>query len=135
VALANFELGQARALQVLRDKDGEARIGQLAQLVTQWAPALLVLGLPLDREGREQAQSRRVRRFAVLLSARLGLPVVLHDERWSTAAAEADLRAAGQSTREVAQRGDAEAAREILQGFLDARQAQRARLAAPWTGE
>ena len=135
MAIASFELGAARPLQVLRERDEEARITSLARLVEDWQPVLLVLGLPLDREGAEQAQSRRVRRFAARLERRFGLPLVLHDERWSTAAAEASLRAQGGTARVLARDGDAEAAREILQGFLDACISSRAAGAAvPRTG-
>jgi putative Holliday junction resolvase len=121
VALGSFELGNARALDVLRQADEHARVEALARLVVEWAPTVLVLGLPLARDGGEQAQSRRVRRFAQRLAQRFGLPVVLHDERWSTAAAEAALREEGGSNRDLVRNGDAAAAREILQGFLDAR--------------
>ena len=121
VALGSFELGNARALDVLRHPDEAVRIEALARLVDEWAPALLVLGLPLATDGGEQAQSRRVRRFARRLELRFGLAVILHDERWSTVAAEASLRAQGASNRELERHGDAAAAREILQGFLDAR--------------
>ena len=121
VALGSFELGNARPLDVLRHPDETTRVEALARLVAEWAPTLLVLGLPLARDGGEQPQSRRVRRFAQRLEQRFGLPVVLHDERWSTVAAEATLRDHGASTRDLARNGDAAAAREILQGFLDAR--------------
>lgn len=120
VAIASFELGSPRALAVLRERDDAGRLDALARLMAQWQPVLLVVGLPLARDGGEQPQSRRARRFAALLERRLALPVVLHDERWSTAAAEAELRAAGADARTLERLGDAEAAREILQGFLDA---------------
>ena len=118
---------------MLRQGDETARLDALARLVDQWAPVLLVLGLPLDREGGEQAQSRRVRRFGTTLQSRFSLPLVLQDERWSTASAEATLREAGAGARELARRGDAEAAREILLGFLDACNAGRPPAALPWT--
>lgn len=120
----------ARPLQVLRQPDEEARLAALGRLIEDWQPVLLVLGLPLDRDGGEQAQSRRVRRFAARLEQRFGLPLVLHDERWSTAAAEADLRFQGAGAGRLARDGDAQAAREILQGFLDACTKGRAPLAA-----
>ncbi|MDE3011166.1 MAG: Holliday junction resolvase RuvX [Pseudomonadota bacterium] len=120
IAIASFELGLARPLQVLRQPDEEARLAALGRLIQDWQPVLLVLGLPLDRDGGEQPQSRRVRRFAARLEQRFGLPLVLHDERWSTAAAEADLRVQGAGAARLAREGDAQAAREILQGFLDA---------------
>jgi putative Holliday junction resolvase len=126
IALGSFEIGAAQRLLVLRERDESARLDALARVIADWVPVLLVLGLPLDRAGGEQAQTRRVRRFAEQLHARFALPVALHDERWSTVVAEAALRAAGRTTREVDRQGDAEAAREILQGFFDACKARNA---------
>jgi putative holliday junction resolvase len=120
IALAERQLGQARALTVLREHNEEGRLEHLAKLIQEWEPVLLVMGLPLNQDGHEQAQSKRVRKFAAKIEARFGLPLFFHDERWSTAAAEADLRSQGVNARTLSERGDAEAAREIMQGFLDA---------------
>lgn len=119
IALADIQLGQAKTLTVLRGRDDASRLDQLAKLIVEWDPVLLVIGLPLDLEGQEQAQTKRVRQFAHKISARFGLPIAFHDERWSTAAAEANLRAQGANARSLSELGDAEAAREIMQGFLD----------------
>lgn len=120
IALADRQLGQARALTVLREQEEEARLDHLEKLIKEWEPVSLVIGLPLDLNGNEQAQSKRVRKFALKIQARFNLPLFFHDERWSTAAAESDLRAQGANARTLSERGDAEAAREIMQGFLDA---------------
>jgi putative Holliday junction resolvase len=122
IALAEIQLGQARPLTVLRERDEEARLDHLAQLIQEWQPVSLIIGLPLNEAGEEQAQSKRVRKFAAKIETRFKLPLFFHDERWSTAAAEADLRAQGANARALSERGDAEAAREIMQGFLDAYQ-------------
>ncbi len=106
---------------MLRQRDDADRIAALTRLVGEWSPVLLVIGLPLDREGGEQPQTRRVRRFAELVRLACGLPVFFHDERYSTVVAEATLRDAGADSRQIARHADAEAAREILRGYLDAR--------------
>lgn len=126
VALGSFELGEPRALRTLRAASDAARLEELAGLMDEWQPVLLVLGLPLDAEGLEQPQSRRVRRFAILLEQRFRVPWVFHDERWSTVAAEDRLRAAGRTSRQIARESDGEAAREILQGFFDQHKARNA---------
>jgi putative holliday junction resolvase len=120
IALAEIQLGQARALTVLRERDDEARLDHLARLIQEWQPVSLIIGLPLDAEGLEQAQTKRVRKFAAKIETRFKLPLFFHDERWSTAAAEANLREQGANQRTLSEHGDAEAAREIMQGFLDA---------------
>jgi putative Holliday junction resolvase len=50
----------------------------------------------------------------------LGLPILLWDERWSTAAVERAMIAADMSRAKRAERVDNAAAAYILQGALDA---------------
>lgn len=120
VAIGTPALGNARPLAVLREREEDARLAALQRLVAEWQPAALVVGLPLDREGGEQAQTRRVRRFAARIEAAFGLPVLLHDERYTTVVAEDALRSAGVGAAAAARVADAMAAREILQGYFDA---------------
>ena len=80
----------------------------------------LVVGLPTHLDGTEHELTARCRRFANQLHGRFALPVFTGDERLSSVAAEADLAAAGvRDWRELKAILDAEAARLILQTFLD----------------
>ena len=126
VAIGSVELGSARPLTVLRMKDEDQRLAALAALMQEWAPVAWVVGLPLDRDGGEQAQTRRVRRLADRLQAQTGLPLFFHDERYTTVVAEDTLRQSGLRADAVARHADAQAAREILQGYLDALQSSNA---------
>jgi len=86
----------------------------------------MVVGLPLELDGREGRRARRVLRLADVLRERLnarpgnGVEVVTWDERFSTAAAERALREADVSRARRKQKIDAVAAQIILQGWLDA---------------
>jgi len=79
----------------------------------------IVLGLPLNMDGSEGPRVQSARAYARNL-APLGLPVLLWDERWSTASAERDLIAQDFSRAKRAERIDSHAAAVILQGALDA---------------
>ena len=79
----------------------------------------IVLGLPLNMDGSEGPRAQSARAYARNL-APLGLPVLLWDERWSTASAERDLIAQDVSRAKRAQRIDSHAAAVILQAALDA---------------
>lgn len=83
----------------------------------------LVVGLPLDLEGREDAWCAEVRTVADELARRLQLPRGFVDERFSSVQAEQALREIGvqPSRRDVKARVDAAAAAVILQGWLDRR--------------
>jgi len=78
----------------------------------------LVIGLPLNMDGSESPRSQASRAFARNIAA-LGLPILLWDERWSTAAAERAMIAQDMSRAKRAERIDAHAAALILQGAID----------------
>ena len=79
----------------------------------------IVVGLPLNMDGSESPRSQSARAYAANLAA-LGLPVLLWDERWSTAHAERGLIEQDMSRARRAERIDAAAAAVILQGAIDA---------------
>ncbi|HEY0957697.1 MAG TPA: Holliday junction resolvase RuvX [Novosphingobium sp.] len=79
----------------------------------------IVIGLPLNMDGSEGPRSQSSRAYARNL-ATLGLPILLWDERWSTAGAERDLIAQDMSRARRAERIDSAAAAVILQGAIDA---------------
>jgi putative Holliday junction resolvase len=93
----------------------------IAELVEEWRPDGMVVGLPLDAEGGETEMSRAARRFAEALGKRFGKPVFLSDERLSSAAAEAafaSARAEGRARRRDGRKLDAVAAKIILENWL-----------------
>ena len=79
----------------------------------------VVIGLPLNMDGGSGARAQASRAFARNL-APLGLPVLLWDERWSTASAERDMIAQDMSRGKRAERIDSHAAAVILQSAIDA---------------
>ena len=91
----------------------------LEALIRERRVAGIVLGLPLNMDGSEGPRAQSVRAYARNL-APLGLPMLLWDERWSTASAERDLIAQDFSRARRAERIDSHAAAVILQAALDA---------------
>jgi len=79
----------------------------------------LVIGLPLNMDGSDSSRTQSVRAFARNL-APLALPLLLWDERWSTAAVERAMIAEDLSRARRAERVDRLAAGYILQGAIDA---------------
>lgn len=79
----------------------------------------LVLGLPLNMDGTDSPRTQAVRAFARNL-APLELPILLWDERWSTAAVTRTLLDADASRARRAELVDKMAAAYILQGAIDA---------------
>ncbi len=119
VAVGDTETRMAHALAPLEARSGAARMAAIEPLVREWRPQRLVVGLPLALDGSEQEMSARARRFSRQLEAHFGLPVAMVDERLSSAAAEEGLRGAGRGGRKHKQLVHGEAARIILQDYLD----------------
>ncbi|HEY0294935.1 MAG TPA: Holliday junction resolvase RuvX [Bordetella sp.] len=88
VAIGNTLTRQARPLEIIFSELREARFGRIAQLLAEWQPQCLVVGLALAADGGEQPATARCRRFANQLNGRFGLPVVLVDERGSSLEAQ-----------------------------------------------
>ena len=92
----------------------------LAALVAERGVKGVVIGLPLNMDGSEGPRSQSSRAYARNLAAGLDLPVLLWDERWSTASAERSLIEQDMSRAKRHGRIDAAAAAVILQAAIDA---------------
>jgi putative Holliday junction resolvase len=90
----------------------------LEELIRQRGVRGLVLGLPLNMDGSSGPRAQATRAFARNL-APLTLPLLLWDERWSTASAERDMIAQDFSRAKRAERIDSHAAAVILQAAID----------------
>lgn len=94
-------------------------LAALRALAEERRVAGIVLGLPRNMDGSEGPRAQSARAYARNLSP-LALPLLLWDERWSTASAERDLIAQDMSRAKRAERIDSHAAAVILQAALDA---------------
>jgi putative Holliday junction resolvase len=92
---------------------------KLETLIAERKVKGIVIGLPLNMDGSEGPRAQASRAFARNL-APLGLPILLWDERWSTASAERAMIDQDISRGKRAERIDAAAAAVILQGAVDA---------------
>lgn len=91
----------------------------IAALIAERGVQGMVLGLPLNMDGSAGPRAQAAQAFARNLSV-LGLPILLWDERWSTASAERGLIALDMSRAKRAERIDSAAAAVILQAAIDA---------------
>lgn len=101
-----------------RGKFGADR-DKLSALIAERAIKGFVIGLPLNMDGSEGPRSQSSRAYARNLEV-LGLPILLWDERWSTAGAERGLIDQDMSRAKRAERIDSAAAAVILQAAIDA---------------
>ena len=91
----------------------------LLEVIKARDTAGIIVGLPLHMDGRQSPRSQASRAFAKNIED-IGLPILLWDERLSTAAAERVMIEADISRAKRAERIDNAAAAHILQGAIDA---------------
>lgn len=120
VALSD-ELGwTAQPLETFERKTLERDVAHIAALVESHDVEQVVLGLPLQLDGREGPAVQAMREFTVKLEAGLSVPVVRWDERMTTKAAEQLLIAADVSRKKRKGIVDRVAAAILLRSYLEA---------------
>ena len=119
VAVGEVELKLAHPLTTLRDTSNADRFSAIANLIREWSPVGLVVGLPVNLDGTHHAMTARCQRFINQLHGRFGLPIHCAEERLSSVEAEARLQANGFPARDSKECLDAVAAQIILQDFFD----------------
>lgn len=83
----------------------------------------VVVGLPIGLSGEEGPAATKARRLAAVVEEATGLPVDLHDERFTSVTAEGALLEGGVKRRDRRETRDKVAAAVMLQSFLDSRRA------------
>lgn len=106
---------------VITVKSPEADAEAVRALVAETDTCCLVVGLPLNLEGKQGPQAEKVLAFVELLRNSIPIDIVLQDERYSTAAAQRELIDAGVRRKQRKGLIDKAAAQRILQVFLDRR--------------
>ncbi|NUQ36611.1 MAG: Holliday junction resolvase RuvX [Caldilineales bacterium] len=104
----------ARPLGILTRSSKRADFEALARQAAGCGAEHLLVGLPLNMDGSEGLQAKRVRKFAEQLRRVLGLPLTLWDERLSSFEADQILAETGRRRRH----NDDIAAAAILQNFF-----------------
>ena len=119
VATGEISLGIAHALTVIAAEDNDTRFAKIADLLAEWQPVLLVVGVASHDDGAVHETGRLARRFGQRLHGRFNLPVDFIDERLTSHAADAALREGGAKAGRRAAMLDAAAAAEILRTWFE----------------
>jgi putative Holliday junction resolvase len=119
VAVGEWALAQAHPLTTIRSEANAERFSAIAELIREWQPASLVVGLPVALDGTAHAMTARCTRFANQLRGRFALPVDYAEERLSSVEAGERLRESGHNAKSAKQHVDALAAQIILQCYFE----------------
>ena len=87
VAFGQSISSTAKAVTILKAKDGVPDWDQIQKLIDEWKPGLLVVGLPYNLDGTESKLLTQAIKFARRLNGRFNLPSFGIDERLSSKAA------------------------------------------------
>jgi putative pre-16S rRNA nuclease len=127
IGLASSDEGGVMALacETLARRGHQLDARTVVDWVRQRSATHVVVGLPLELDGREGRRAKAVRAFMQVLVGELVqqsvvAELIAWDERFSTAAAERSLIEADMSRARRKLHIDAVAAQFILQGWLDA---------------
>ena len=104
VAVGNTITQTAEPLKIIQEKNQEERFKAIEQLMAEWQPQLLVVGLPKHPDGAEHAMTQKAQRFGNQLHGRFRREVVWIDERYTSVSVDGG--------------NDALAAQLILQQYL-----------------
>ena len=120
VATGETILKTAHALTTIEAEQNDVKFARIAKLITEWQPSLLIVGLPTYMDGEPHLLTNLAKKFAQRLEGRFNLPVIMVDERLSSAEAAQSLSVAGVSSIKQKAMIDAVAAQTILQSYFDA---------------
>jgi len=115
IAVGQSITATATALCTINTRHAQPDWDRISEIIDEWHPDALVVGLPLHADGSDSAITRAARKFAQQLQARSCLPVHTMDEKLSSHAAKQLLL----QDKTGARAGiDAVAAMIILQNWL-----------------
>jgi putative pre-16S rRNA nuclease len=119
IALSDVTRSIATPYDTLRRTKFTADAKRIAELVEEFDVGAIVIGLPINLDGTEGKRAQSTRAFVRNLGGHVAVPLLLWDERLSTAAVERLLLEADASRKRRAEVIDRMAAAYILQGALD----------------
>jgi putative pre-16S rRNA nuclease len=109
-----------RGIGVVARRGGVYDLDAIGRLLAPFQPGRVVVGLPLNMDGSEGPQARKVRTFGERLADHLALAVEFWDERLTTVEAEDVMRETAVPRRKRRAQVDQVAAAVILRSYLSA---------------
>ncbi|MFK7820935.1 MAG: Holliday junction resolvase RuvX [Planctomycetaceae bacterium] len=119
VGVAVCDSGQSIGTPLKVLQQDHSIIRHLKGIAEEYAATGLVVGLPVHMSGDEGEKAKLARQFGTEVATALGLPIVYHDERFTSKQADSAMAAAGLSRDKRKARIDMVAAQLMLQAFLD----------------
>lgn len=117
----------AQGVEIIRrEQENKLRktLARIEELVKEYEVEEIVLGLPKNMNNSIGERAEKTLEFKAMLERRIGLNVVMWDERLTTVAADKTMMEVGVRRENRKKYVDQIAATFILQGYLDSRTGQ-----------
>jgi len=119
VAVGQCLTATAQELPPVKARDGVPDWHEIENLLGEWQPEVVVVGLPLNMDGSESELATQARKFSKRIHGRFGVNVKLMDERLSTFEAKQEATARGHKGNYGKNPIDSIAARLILESWFN----------------
>ncbi|QJC37386.1 Holliday junction resolvase RuvX [Enterobacteriaceae endosymbiont of Donacia thalassina] len=85
VAVGQSLIRIAHKLKVIKNKkSGDINWNEFNNLIIQWEPKKIIIGLPLQMDGSYQYITFLAKKFAFNIKKKFNIEIIFHDERLST---------------------------------------------------
>lgn len=84
VAVGNTITKTAEPLTIIQQKNQDERWKAIEQVIQEWQPKILIVGLPKHPDGAEHEMTHKAKRFGNQLHGRFQKQVVWVDERYTS---------------------------------------------------
>jgi len=88
VATGQMVTATAQPINAIKANDGIPNWNIVENVIKEWLPDLIIIGLPLNMDGTEQPITQRAKKFGNRLNGRFGVKIAFQDERLTTASAK-----------------------------------------------
>ena len=88
VAIGNTFTRTGQAVKTISESNDDTRFKAIEDLIKEWEPNQLVVGLPCHPDGAEHEMTAKAKRFGNQLHGRFQLPVDWVDERYTSVVLE-----------------------------------------------
>ncbi|MBI1858377.1 MAG: Holliday junction resolvase RuvX [Candidatus Melainabacteria bacterium] len=119
IAISDAEKKFAFPLSMIENKSDKYLIEEIKKIVEEKEAEAIVVGLPLNMDKTKSKMTESVENFVTKLKTTISVSIVTIDERLTSFAAEENLRECNISSKKMKKYVDIEAARLILEKYLD----------------
>lgn len=117
VAVGQSVAATTKELTPIRAKEGIPNWDDIQQLLVEWTPGIVLVGLPVNMDGSEMEMTRRARKFGKRIEGRYAQKIEFVDERLTTREAKMEAAENGHKGNYAKNPVDSIAARILLESW------------------